>query len=125
MEGRESHHFPSPRSRKRCHCHFQCSCCLEWYSLFNHETLTCEGGGSAAPSAGPSSAGGLTVPGFASSAVFDQLNRTLQATPAAERKATVSKVKGVFSFEVSNKDKKQVWFVDFKVPLRVDGLNWE
>jgi len=84
-------------------------------------------GGSAAaqPSAGPKISGdSVGVPGFSSSAVFEQLLQKMVASSADERKSQVKKVKGVFVFDIKNKDgQTQKWFIDLKNGEGKVGLN--
>ncbi|KAK3837910.1 MAG: SCP2 sterol-binding domain-containing protein [Linnemannia elongata] len=57
----------------------------------------------------------LVVEGFQSSAVLAQIDEQLKTLSEAERKEQVSKVKGVFQFNVKNKDGKvATWTFDLK-----------
>ncbi|KAF9122004.1 hypothetical protein BGX30_002254 [Mortierella sp. GBA39] len=57
----------------------------------------------------------LIVEGFQSSALLAQINEQLTALPEAERKEQVSKVKGVYQFNVKNKaGKVATWTFDLK-----------
>ncbi|KND01081.1 uncharacterized protein SPPG_04173 [Spizellomyces punctatus DAOM BR117] len=62
-----------------------------------------------------SPAGGVAVPGFASSKVFEQIETGLKAASPAAKAAQVKKIKSIFAFEITNAEgKKQTWFVDLK-----------
>jgi acyl dehydratase/putative sterol carrier protein len=68
---------------------------------------------SGVPSAAPS--GGISVPGFKASTVFEQLKAGLDTASPAERQAQVKKVKGSFQINITNAEgKKQSWYIDFK-----------
>ncbi|KAG9064834.1 hypothetical protein KI688_003094 [Linnemannia hyalina] len=57
----------------------------------------------------------LIVEGFQSSALLSQIDEQLKALPEAERKEQVSKVKGVYQFNVKNKaGKVATWTFDLK-----------
>ena len=57
----------------------------------------------------------LVVEGFQSSAVLAQIDEQLKTLSEAQRKEQVSKVKGVFQFNVKNKDGKvESWTLDLK-----------
>ncbi|KAL2919179.1 hypothetical protein HK105_201454 [Polyrhizophydium stewartii] len=65
----------------------------------------------AAPAAAPAAA----VAGFECAAIFDQIKQRLAAAPAAEKEATLKKVRGIFQFDVKNKEGKvQTWTLDLK-----------
>ncbi|KAF9959164.1 hypothetical protein BGZ72_010199 [Mortierella alpina] len=57
----------------------------------------------------------LVVDGFASSAFLAQIDEYFKTLSEAQRKEQVSKVKGVFQFNVKNKDGKvESWTLDLK-----------
>ncbi|KAF8932651.1 hypothetical protein BGZ47_011259 [Haplosporangium gracile] len=57
----------------------------------------------------------LIVEGFQSSALLAQIDEHLNTLSEAERKEQVNKVKGVFQFNVKNKDNKvATWTFDLK-----------
>ncbi|KAG0063750.1 hypothetical protein BGZ89_009658 [Linnemannia elongata] len=57
----------------------------------------------------------IKIEGFESSAVLEQINESLSTLSEAERKEQVSKVKGVFQFNVKNKAGKiGTWTLDLK-----------
>ncbi|KAG0277036.1 hypothetical protein BGZ95_006631 [Linnemannia exigua] len=57
----------------------------------------------------------LTVEGFQSSALLAQINDHLQTLSEAERQEQVKKVKGIFQFNVKNKEGKvATWTFDMK-----------
>ncbi|KAJ3038505.1 hypothetical protein HK097_003156 [Rhizophlyctis rosea] len=97
------------------------------------------GSGSASPQAAPAAgAGGVDVPGFGASKVFQQIQAGLAGLTADEKNSIVKKVgfqlkldstvrdevqtridvpqtKAIFAFDITNKEgKKQSWFVDVK-----------
>ena len=62
-----------------------------------------------------SSAGSVSVAGFGSSALFEQIKTGIDAAPEADRIANVKKVQGVFQFDVKNGEGKvQSWSLDLK-----------
>ncbi|KAK3841871.1 MAG: sterol-binding-like protein [Linnemannia gamsii] len=57
----------------------------------------------------------IAVEGFQSSALLVQIDEQLKTLSEAERKDQVKKVKGIFQFNVKNKDNKvQTWTFDLK-----------
>lgn len=61
------------------------------------------------------SASSVSVPGFESSALFEMMKAGIDSLPAKEKEANVKKVKGVFQFDIKNKDGKvQTWTLDLK-----------
>ncbi|KAL1924430.1 uncharacterized protein VTP21DRAFT_4084 [Calcarisporiella thermophila] len=52
--------------------------------------------------------------GFASSDVFQQIADGLKSAPAAEKKAQMSKAKGIFQFDIKSGQKSQTWTLDLK-----------
>ena len=58
----------------------------------------------------------LDVPGFGASKIFVGIDKGLKAMKSEQRIKEVQKVKAIFAFNVTNKDKKvQNWYVDMKV----------
>ncbi|KAJ1546906.1 hypothetical protein HK096_004549 [Nowakowskiella sp. JEL0078] len=49
-----------------------------------------------------------------STLLFDTLASSLKSLSATERKSFVSKIKGVFQFDVSDGKETRIWFIDFK-----------
>ncbi|KAJ3089225.1 hypothetical protein HK102_006900 [Quaeritorhiza haematococci] len=57
----------------------------------------------------------VTVPGFASSAVFEQIKAGVEGMNEAEKKATLKRVNGVFEMVVKNaQGQEQSWTLDLK-----------
>jgi sterol carrier protein 2 len=57
----------------------------------------------------------VSVPGFGSSPIFEQIRAGLETLPEAERVANVKKVQGIFQFDVKNAEgKTQSWALDLK-----------
>ena len=57
----------------------------------------------------------VAVAGWDSGALFEQIRAGIEAMTEADRKANVGKVKGIFQFDVKNKDgKTQSWTIDLK-----------
>jgi len=57
----------------------------------------------------------VSVPGFASGALFEQIRTGLEVLPKEERIANVKKVQGIFQFDVKNAEgKSQSWTLDLK-----------
>ncbi|KAJ2158589.1 hypothetical protein GGF46_003655 [Coemansia sp. RSA 552] len=67
----------------------------------------------------------MSIAGFASSAIIDQLTGVLTALSAEDRKKEVSRTKAVYAFEVANaKGKKHYFVVDLKQAGKVtDGAS--
>ncbi|KAI8808039.1 sterol-binding-like protein [Cladochytrium replicatum] len=57
----------------------------------------------------------VNIPGFKSSAVFDQINTAIKALPAAQKEDLAKKVNGVFELVVKNTEgTEQTWVLNFK-----------
>ncbi|KAL1918369.1 uncharacterized protein VTP21DRAFT_3029 [Calcarisporiella thermophila] len=74
--------------------------------------------GAPAPSAGADAkteSAGLSVEGFESSALFEQIAKAIAAASPEERQAQAKKVKAIFQFDVTNAaGKTQSWHIDLK-----------
>lgn len=62
-----------------------------------------------------SASASVEIPGFDSSKIFQRIKVAVEAFPASEKKKQIEKVKGIFQFDVKNKDgKQQSWSIDLK-----------
>lgn len=59
-------------------------------------------------------ASGVSAPGFASSKVFEDIEKMMKGMSDDAKKAQVAKVNAVFAFDVKSGDQVVSWFVDLK-----------
>ncbi|KAL2911980.1 hypothetical protein HK105_208527 [Polyrhizophydium stewartii] len=83
--------------------------------VISNAAVELAGGASAGAASGAApAAAGVSVPGFASSKIFEQVEAGIKSTPSAARSALVKKTNAVFGFDISNGSSTQSWFVDLK-----------
>lgn len=57
----------------------------------------------------------VNVPGFKCSAIFQQMQASIEKGPSEQKEATIKQVKGIFEFQVKNAEgKEQIWTADIK-----------
>jgi len=57
----------------------------------------------------------MNVPGFKCSAIFQQMQASIEKAPSEQKEATIKQVKGIFEFQVKNAEgKEQIWTADLK-----------